>query len=279
MCGITGFWHFTPNHQNPYKIIQSMTHTLKHRGPDDQKTWVHENASLALGHTRLSIRDLSSLGSQPMRAQQQNNWIVFNGEIYNADDIRRRLEENNKITCRGQSDTEVFLEACSAWGVKETCQQANGMFAFAFWREQGQTLTLARDRMGKKPLFWGMKNNTLVFASELKSIYQHPKWTPQMSQHAVKQYFELGYVPCPMTIDEHIQKLEPAHIITIKPNQSQEKQCYWDFDQVAVQVPSTRSTQEQQQWLREELTSAVKRRMIADVPLGAFLSGGENVIH
>ena len=144
-----------PSVLTPYKLLESMTDTLKHRGPDDQKIWVHENASLGFGHTRLSIRELTSLGSQPMRAQKQNNWIVFNGEIYNSLDLCRALEKENQVLCRGLSDTEVLLEACSAWGVKEACQRANGMFAFAFWCDQEQTLTLARDRMGKNHCFGG----------------------------------------------------------------------------------------------------------------------------
>lgn len=274
MCGITGFWHFSMLNHNPYKILQAMTHCLKHRGPDAQKTWVHENALVGLGHTRLAIQDLSSLGAQPMRAQHHNNWIVFNGEVYNTKTLRQQLEEEHNLVLRGHSDTEVFLEACSAWGVDLACQRANGMFAFVFWHESSQTLSLGRDRLGKKPLFWGIKENTLVFASELKSIYQHPSWNPEMDRDAVKHYFQLGYIPAPLSIDKHLKKLSPATIVTINPQQTIHQRCYWDFDAVVLQDPTARSTQEQIAWLNQSLGTAVQQRMVADVPLGAFLSGG-----
>ncbi|HDL00988.1 MAG TPA: asparagine synthetase B, partial [candidate division Zixibacteria bacterium] len=175
MCGITGFWikNSGSSAESLRKTVKIMSDALVHRGPDDCGIWVDENNGLALGHRRLTVIDLSSAGSQPMKSADGRYIIIYNGEIYNYKEIAERLRSKG-VGLRGGSDTEVLLEAISVWGVDDTLQQLVGMFAFAVWDRKKNILVLARDRMGEKPLYYGWVNNGFVFASELKAIKRYP---------------------------------------------------------------------------------------------------------
>lgn len=281
MCGLTGFWgvnhKLTTEQAKP--ILADMIKPIHHRGPDDHGLWFQEKQGLGFGHTRLAIVDLSTQGHQPMHSQSGKGTIVYNGEIYNADTIRRELIDQHQIAFKGHSDTEVLLEACEAWGVEHTLKKINGMFAFAFWSETEATLTLARDRLGIKPLYWGLSKGVLLFGSQLKSLKSHPNWQGELCPTALHHYFQLGYVPAPLSIFKGIYKLAPGCLIHFKlplsekitPNLSTQ---YWCPKAMTQQPLVDMSDGEQIQALDDLLSDAVGSRMIADVPLGAFLSGG-----
>ncbi len=192
MCGLTGFWSFST--QEPERVVKRMTETLNHRGPDDSGVWVDDDAGIYLGHRRLSILDLTLAGQQPMLSNCGRYVLVFNGEIYNHKTIRKELEadlayseltDRGNITWRGHSDTETLLMSISRWGIERTLQNANGMFAFALWDRQKRSLTLARDRMGEKPLYYGRVGNTFMFGSELKALKAHPHWHGSINRDSV----------------------------------------------------------------------------------------------
>ena len=169
MCGLTGFWSFKKPQNHAKETLTKMTQAIAHRGPDSNGIWFNSEQGLGLGHQRLSIVDLSANGHQPMFSSSGQSTIVYNGEIYNAKAIRQKLLKEYSLTFKGDSDTEVILEACEAWGVEATLKQLNGMFAFAYWSKSQKTLTLARDRVGIKPLYWGVVHGVLLFGSQQKS--------------------------------------------------------------------------------------------------------------
>lgn len=173
MCGFTGF--FTPYQQDHYAVCEAMLVPIIHRGPDDSGVWIDQHSGLALGHRRLSIQDLSPLGHQPMVSTSKRYIIAFNGEVYNFKVLQKKLEKKGCVF-RGHSDTEVLLAAFETWGVKDSLQSFVGMFALALWDQEDGVLTLARDRLGEKPLYYGWQNKSLVFGSELKALRKHPDW-------------------------------------------------------------------------------------------------------
>src|SRR5438128_3997066 len=195
MCGITGFWKQAA--QSPETLSQcghAMNETLRHRGPDDGGVWSDHSAGIVLANRRLAIVDLSPAGHQPMISHSGRYVIAYNGEIYNFPDIRRELDSKG-YSFAGHSDTEVLLEACALWGVEGAIARANGMFAFALWDRERRTLTLARDRLGIKPLFYGWLQNALVFGSELKALHAFPRFSGKLDCNSLALFLRLGYVP------------------------------------------------------------------------------------
>ena len=277
MCGIGGFLSGTA--ESPAKLREisaAMNVCLQHRGPDDQGIWIDAEAGIALAHRRLSIVDLSQEGHQPMLSHDGRYVISFNGEVYNFQEIRADLEKRGR-TFRGHSDTEVIVEAVSEFGIAQTVPRLIGMFAIAIWDRQDRTLTLVRDRLGIKPLYWTRIGKQFLFASELKGLHQHPDFKPRIDQAAVAAYLRHSYVPAPHTIYEDVFKLMPGTILTLAWHGEPQIATYWDARTVAragLSDPLTGSDAELTDGLERLLQDAVRRRMIADVPLGAFLSGG-----
>ncbi len=280
MCGLVGFWDFKANTSKTelLAIGQKMGKAISHRGPDSEGAWCDETLGLSFSHLRLAIVDLSEAGHQPMVSRSGGSVIVYNGEIYNAPELRETLSLEG-CRFRGHSDTEVILEACEHWGVIATCQKLIGMFAFAFWDKQTQQLFLARDRLGIKPMYWGFNQGILFFGSQLKSFKGHPHFKPEIDKEALTAYFRFNYVPTPLSIFENIQKLSPGSILSIDRNQKTQEFRFWDLQDVITRAKENRLKASRSDGaLVEEcdvlLRDAVKRRMVADVPLGAFLSGG-----
>lgn len=280
MCGLVGFWDFKANTSKTelLAIGQKMGKAISHRGPDSEGAWCDETLGLSFSHLRLAIVDLSEAGHQPMVSRSGGSVIVYNGEIYNAPELRETLSLEG-CRFRGHSDTEVILEACERWGVIATCQKLIGMFAFAFWDKQTQQLFLARDRLGIKPMYWGFNQGILFFGSQLKSFKGHPHFKPEIDKEALTAYFRFNYVPTPLSIFENIQKLSPGSILSIDRNQKTQEFRFWDLQDVITRAKENRLKASRSDGaLVEEcdvlLRDAVKRRMVADVPLGAFLSGG-----
>lgn len=266
MCGLTGFWDFKAelSRNDSLAIARQMSLEIEHRGPDSQGLWVDESVGIALAHQRLAIVDLSPAGHQPMVSRSGRFVMVYNGEIFNADEMRGNLGP-----WKGSSDTEVILEACEAWGVEETCKKLIGMFAFALWDRKECQLSLVRDRLGIKPLYWGMQNQVLFFGSQIKSFTKHPAFSPEIDRQALAGYFRTNYIPAPGTIYQNIYKLRPGHILMIDSNQQLREFAFWELRTIQPQIIDDPVNQ-----LEVLLKDAVKRRMVADVPLGAFLSGG-----
>jgi asparagine synthase (glutamine-hydrolysing) len=280
MCGIVGFWDQDGLNETAARdTITAMTDAIRHRGPDDGGVWIDACAGIALGSRRLSIIDLSPNGHQPMVSASGRSVIAYNGEIYNFQELRRQLHDLGH-RFRGHSDTEVLLAAVEAWGVRETLERCNGMFAFALWDRAQRTLTLARDRAGQKPLYYGWSGRTLRFASELKALRADPAFQPEIDRGALALFFRRGYVPSPFSIYQHVSKLPPATLLTLRhvePGPRPEPVRYWSVDEVAergVAHPFPGTVHEAVEQFHTLLRDAVKIRMEADVPLGAFLSGG-----
>lgn len=255
----------------------AMAEPLTPRGPDAGDVWVDEQASIGLAHRRLSIIDLSSAGAQPMISQCGRYVIVYNGEIYNGDELRPEIMATGR-TFRGHSDTEVVLEGCAAWGAKRTVERLNGMFAFALWDRRDQILTLARDRLGIKPLYWSFTDGLFLFGSELKAFRTHPRWSWTIDRNAVAAYLRHNYIPAPHSIYQTAQKLLPGCLLRYSPAGGEPViESYWDLE-TAYREGKASLWQGDDEAAIDELESllgdAVRRRMVADVPLGAFLSGG-----
>jgi len=277
MCGIVGYW----DRRGADKLtVERMATRIQHRGPDDAGTWLDKESGLALGHRRLSIIDLSPAGHQPMVSPCGRFTLVYNGEIYNYQELRADLEEEGgHFDWRGHSDTEILLAGLRHWGVEGALKRVNGMFAFALWDSLERNLFLARDRMGEKPLYYGSSGGSFLFGSELKSLRAHPRWVGDIDRNALTLYMRHNYVPMPWSIYQGISKLPPAHFIVIREAGQlvSEPQCYWDLSQIATDASAANvnsSPEELIDELDELLRDAVRRRMMADVPLGAFLSGG-----
>ncbi|TCD04318.1 asparagine synthase (glutamine-hydrolyzing) [Erythrobacteraceae bacterium CFH 75059] len=279
MCGLAGFVTAGPLGPDAMTALRRMTGRIAHRGPDSDGHWLDEARGVALGHRRLAILDLSEAGHQPMRSPSGRLVLVFNGEIYNHRELRARLErEGEAPDWRGHSDTEVLLACMDRWGVRTALEQANGMFALAVWDRRSGVLTLARDRLGEKPLYYGWQDSTFFFASELKAIAAHPQFAAEVDRDSLAAFMSYGYVPAPLSIWKGIRKLPPAHLAEVEPDRcgSERVERYWDLAAIAVQGASAPfdDTPELVDRLDALLRDAVGLRMEADVPLGAFLSGG-----
>jgi asparagine synthase (glutamine-hydrolysing) len=280
MCGIAGF--ITPGLTNAMTLmrhVSGMTNAIIHRGPDDEGAWVEESAGLALGHRRLSIQDLSPAGHQPM-ASHCGRWVIsYNGETYSGPELCPLLKARGTVF-QGHSDTEVMLEAIAAWGLEAAVKQFIGMFAFALWDRKEQTLYLVRDRLGIKPLYWGNAGPTFLFGSELKALLAHPDFHPNLNPQALAAYLKHAYVPTPLSIYEGVYKLPPGTILCRTPDGQITKKTFWSLEESittglsSLEQDPNPSPEEALDDLEELLGDAVGRRMIADVSVGTFLSGG-----
>lgn len=273
MCGFAGFLDLSTPTPDREGVVRRMAAALVHRGPDDDGAWVDEDSGIALGFRRLAIVDLSPQGHQPM-ASHDGRWMIsFNGEIYNHAELRRILGEDRPW--RGHSDTEVLLEAVSAWGVEGALARFDGMFAFALWDRAEKVLWLARDRFGEKPLYWTEMNGRLLFGSELKALRRHPAWNAEVDREALSLMLRLGWIPSPRSIYEGVGKLSPGRLLRVAAGRIEEK-TYWSAAEVAARLEgSFAGTAEQAaDRLEDLLRESVRLRMQADVPVGVFLSGG-----
>ncbi|MGZ3288213.1 MAG: asparagine synthase (glutamine-hydrolyzing) [Xanthobacteraceae bacterium] len=258
-------------------IAEAMIETVRHRGPDAGEVWVEAEGGVALGQRRLAIIDLSPGGAQPMHSADRRFVITFNGEIYNYRDIRGELQAAGH-PMRSDSDTEVLLEACALWGVEAAIERAIGMFAFALWDRKTRSLILARDRLGIKPLYYAATPERVLFASQLKAFRPTPHWKPTIDADAVVGYLRHAYIAQPRTIYREAEKLAPGHILTLREGSMPSPKCFWDLRGIAIagqrRNDPAPDAQEATDRLDGLLRDSVKLRMIADVPLGAFLSGG-----
>ncbi len=264
MCGIAGYFG-----QGDQEILEKMTKTLRHRGPDDEGFYLADK--VGLGHRRLAIIDLSSAGHQPMSNEQKNIWLVFNGEIYNFRELRQELISQG-YKFKSNSDTEVIINLYATEGV-EAFKKLNGMFALALYDAHQDKLILARDRLGKKPLYWGIFGATLIFGSELKALLEHPVCRREIDLESLNKYLLYEYVPTPRSIFKSVYKLEPGHYLSYD-GQTVNKQKFWDITfQLSIKNYEL-SIQEAIKQLDVQINAAVKARLVSDVPLGVFLSGG-----
>lgn len=270
MCGIYGYLSLQQRVRP--ELLRHMGEALKHRGPDDEGQWIgnSEKLSIGLGHQRLSIIDLSAAGRQPMCNEDRTVWVTCNGEIYNFRELRSELQAKGH-TFISACDTEVIVHLYEEEGV-DCLQRLKGMFAFALWDEGSRTLFLARDRVGKKPLHFAVYNDGIAFASELKALLKHPEVARELDLRSLSKYLTLEYVPAPNTIFKSIKKLEPGHYLVYRNGHAEIKR-YWDIPLIDFPV-SARTEDEYVEELREILERAVRSRLVADVPVGVFLSGG-----
>lgn len=282
MCGFSGVF----NHRDSDRLFQTtqrMNDSITHRGPDDSGIWIDQHAKLGLGHRRLAIIDLSQAGAQPMHSADERYVIVFNGEIYNYESLRKQLEtEGVAPLWKGHSDTEILLACLVAWGIEVTLTRCVGMFAFALWDRHQNVLTLARDRVGEKPLYWGWQGEMLVFASELKAIKACPGFVGDIDRNSLALMLRHNCIPAPYSIYKGIHKLRPGHFISlpltdlIKAKQN-ESVPYWSINQTikqGIKNPFEGTPTQAVDAIENQLSESIQQQMVSDVPLGAFLSGG-----
>ena len=277
MCGIAGFLDASAASAAAEAMarVEAMTGAIAHRGPDDSGTFVDAEAGIALGHRRLSIIDLSPLGHQPMTSADGRFVITYNGEVYNFAELRAELDALGH-RFRGGSDTEVMLAAFLAWGVERAVTRFVGMFAIGLWDRQARTLHLIRDRIGVKPLYWCCHRGVVLFGSELKALMAHPAWRAEIDIEAAAAFVRYSYVPTPATIFRDVHKLAPGTILTVRAGEAPRIAPYWrlrDAVDGGAHHPFG-DEREAADELERILRDSVRGRMIADVPLGAFLSGG-----
>ncbi|HVM38992.1 MAG TPA: asparagine synthase (glutamine-hydrolyzing) [Sphingomicrobium sp.] len=292
MCGIAGILSTAPIDA---RDVGRMTGTITHRGPDDDGVWIDSDAGIGLGHRRLSIVDLSPAGHQPMASADGRFMISFNGEIYNHHELREQLEAAGAAPpggWRGHSDTETLLESVSAWGLDATLPRIAGMFAFALWDRKERRLSLVRDRFGEKPLYYGWAGKDFVFSSELKAIRAHPRFTADIDRRALRLFAARTYIPAPFSIYKRLFKLEPGCVLTLTPEAARAPldapprpghpggglslSHYWSYREVVESglADPIASEAEALDQLEQVLAKAIRQQSMADVPVGAFLSGG-----
>lgn len=281
MCGICGFFQSGNSpviHGDPHAILQRMSERQNHRGPDGNGIWLDETAGIGLAHQRLSIRDTSAAGAQPMESACGRYVISYNGELYNADELREEIARTvgRPPRLQGHCDTEVLLEACAALGVEKTLSLSIGMFAFALWDKKERRLTVARDRFGVKPLYWMQQNGLFAFASEVKALRELPGCAFTLDRNNLAAFFRCNYLPEPLTVFSEVRKLRPGCMMTVEADGTIQETQWWSALKVALAGVADRfsSHREALEELHQLLRDAVRRRMISDVPLGAFLSGG-----
>ena len=278
MCGLTGFFlsSKTMDRSKLIKNLNEMTSALIHRGPDAQNIWINNQNTLGLGHTRLSIRDLSSLGNQPMLSSCGRYVIVYNGEIYSHSELKEELIKKG-VQFKSTTDTEIILESISKFGFKETLLKLNGMFAMAVYDKKEDKLFLTRDRIGIKPLYWGKIENNLFFGSELKSIKKFLGFKNILNKVAINYFIKWGFITAPLSIYENVYKIIPGEIIEIDKNINIKKTIYWKLsDKIKNQDLSENNLNYQYSLssLENLINDSVKKSLVSDVPIGSFLSGG-----
>jgi asparagine synthase (glutamine-hydrolysing) len=280
MCGVTGFWQ--PGGfvwADAQATARAMADQIAHRGPDDAGVWGDAQAGIALAHRRLSILELSAAGHQPMISASGRYVLAFNGEIYNHSQLRAELQAAGQAPeWRGGSDTETLLAGFDAWGLQACIPKTTGMFALAVWDRHLRTLTLARDRAGEKPLYYGWQKGVFLFGSELKALRAHPAFSAGVDRNALALLMRHNYIPAPHSIYQGLHKLLPGCWLSVAmPGELPQPQRYWDARRVikgGLAAPFTGTPQEAVDALEVELKRAIGQQMVADVPLGAFLSGG-----
>jgi asparagine synthase (glutamine-hydrolysing) len=278
MCGIVGFWHRRSRQSSDALIdlVHKMAGTIEHRGPDGEGVWVDASVGIGFGHRRLAIIDLSDEAAQPMTSGSGRYVIMFNGEIYNYAELRTELMAAGR-RFRTHSDTEMMLEAFDAWGIERALNRFIGMFAIALWDRRERQLTLIRDRMGVKPLYWGKHGDVLFFGSQPKAFRPHPGWNPEIDLDAISACLAFNYIPAPLSVWRGISKLRPGYFVTIDEEGRETETRYWDLRGAArsgAAHPVAADPRVAEAELHDLLSDAVKWRLVADVPVGAFLSGG-----
>jgi asparagine synthase (glutamine-hydrolysing) len=279
MCGFSGFYDSTHQLSDFEQQLTKMGDAIIHRGPDDGGIWFDQKVGLGFSHRRLAVVDLSEAGHQPMESSTGRYVIAFNGEIYNHFDLREELAINGGNTqWRGHSDTETLLACIEAWGLKQTMIKATGMFAIALWDKVESTLSLVRDRIGEKPLYYGWHNGSFLFGSELKALTTHSTFHKEIDKDALTLLLRHNYIPTPYCIWKNTHKLTPGAIFTLDLNSNESStETYWSVKQTlesASTIQTTKNDKEAIDALEDVLSKAIAKQMVADVPLGAFLSGG-----
>lgn len=283
MCGLNGFFNVHASSYSATTAILKMNDALYHRGPDAGDSWLDETMGLALGHRRLAILELSEAGAQPMHSVCGRYVVVFNGEIYNHLQLRQQLNQDGfLIEWKGHSDTETMLACFVAWGIEKTLQAMVGMFAIALWDKQTKILTLAKDRMGEKPLYWGWQGDSLFFSSELKALKAHPMFKADIDRDSITLLLRHNCIPAPYSIYQGIKKLRPGYwlqlpLAELETAKIAVPKAYWRFNTVVesgLKNPFTGSPEQAVDILESALVESIGSQMQSDVPLGAFLSGG-----
>jgi asparagine synthase (glutamine-hydrolysing) len=279
MCGLTGYLSTQVSTEPPEILLSNMSAAIAHRGPNDSGTWHDLQSGIGLAHRRLSIQDISPAGHQPMHTAIGRYVMVFNGEIYNHNKLRAKLEQTGQAPAqRGHSDTETLLACFEVWGIEATLQRSIGMFAIAVWDRQTNTLTLIRDRIGEKPLYYGWQGDTFLFGSELKALKAHPAFLSEIDRNALCLYMRHNYIPAPYSICRGIAKLPPGCLLSVSLKQRDPQiKVYSSVAETVLQgkaQPFNGSAEDAVTALESLLKDAIGQQMIADVPLGAFLSGG-----
>ncbi len=279
MCGIAGFLQKGLSAENWERLLPAMTDSLAHRGPDARGLWFDAAAGIGLGHRRLAVLDLSAQGHQPMCSKSGRYYLTYNGEVYNHQALRRELEACG-IVFAGHGDTEVLLAALETWGVERAVKRCNGMFAFALWDRQERYLHLVRDPFGIKPLYYGNAGEALLFASELKAFRHHPQFCPEVDRGALALLLRHNAIPAPHCIYKGVLKQLPGTIVTFRAADDYRRPLttvYWSLREVARRAldrPFSGSKEDAEEELDALLRNSVKLQMLADVPVGVFLSGG-----
>ncbi len=284
MCGIAGLWTLSGAPSDLLAATaRAMADAMVHRGPDDAGTWTEEEAGIGFGHRRLAIVDLTPEGHQPM-GSADGRWVIsFNGEIYNYKAIRAELDAaGGPLPWRGHSDTEVLLAAIVRWGVEASLDRAVGMFAIALWDRAERTLYLMRDRIGEKPLYYGLCADDLVFGSELKALRAHPRWRGDIDRDSVAAFMQYSCVPAPRSIYRGVNMLPAGTFLVIRPDHVSRRvlpvpRRYWSLTEAIAagrRSPLVLSQTEAADMVEQQLRVAIAGQMVADVPVGAFLSGG-----
>jgi asparagine synthase (glutamine-hydrolysing) len=280
MCGLAGYLGSGKNQDQGIAILERMTDQLIHRGPDGHGAWLDGALGVGLAHRRLSIVDLSELGHQPMCSHSGRYVVAYNGEIYNFRELRSQLKKLG-YKFHGHSDTELLLAVIDRWGVEKALESFVGMFAFSLWDRNERTLTLVRDRMGEKPLYYGWQGDSFLFGSELKALRKHPSWKGGVNRDALAQFLRYNYIPGSLSIHPGIKKLSPGHLVQVRYVEGKwetgKQQLWWSLDDVVknkASKPFSGTDKEAIDELERLLHQSVDGQKIADVPIGAFLSGG-----
>lgn len=272
MCGIVGFWGPGHGHAQMLRDLHAGINALRHRGPDDSGSWDDDKLAVGLGHTRLSILDLSSHGKQPVLSGDGRLVMVYNGEVYNFREIRGQLEARGH-RFQGCGDSEVIIAAFREWGAK-AIHRFIGMFAIAVWDNETRELLLVRDRVGVKPLYYGVAGRTLCFASELKALRSFTHWQPRVRTAAVSEFLQYGYIHAPTTIYESVFMLPPGSMLRVRESCATQVETYWTLDDEKYELVNDGFEDNTPRDLEALLGDAFTKRLIADVPVGVFLSGG-----